>query len=285
MGFNPCFRGSRPRTPHPPDEERRRSEFQSLFSWKSPSDSGRIMISLQIKQSFNPCFRGSRPRTSGVVCYSRGQREFQSLFSWKSPSDGMPETEDEWRKSSFNPCFRGSRPRTLVVEVAGLISDGFNPCFRGSRPRTLLRLKSCIRTHLGFNPCFRGSRPRTTQLQADRHQEGVSILVFVEVALGRQSDHQRRKGTEFQSLFSWKSPSDSTGKLTSSWKGKFQSLFSWKSPSDSILSHLPGSGRGVSILVFVEVALGLCIISRRITLIGRFNPCFRGSRPRTVPSS
>ena len=260
-------------------------------------------------------------------------------------------------KQSFNPCFRGSRPRTLVVEVAGLISDGFNPCFRGSRPRTLLRLKSCIRTHLGFNPCFRGSRPRTTQLQADRHQEGVSILVFVEVALGRQSDHQRRKGTEFQSLFSWKSPSDSmpapkhlstssfnpcfrgsrprtaefardgatiqvsilvfvevalgrhwhisadhgpnkfqslfswkspsdsTGKLTSSWKGKFQSLFSWKSPSDSILSHLPGSGRGVSILVFVEVALGLCIISRRITLIGRFNPCFRGSRPRTVPSS
>ncbi len=37
----------------------------------------------------------------------------------------------------------------------------------------------------------------------------------------------------------------------------------------------------VSILVFVEVALGhLCRILKPLLFLG-FNPCFRGSRPRT----
>jgi len=114
-------------------------------------------------------------------------------------------------------------------------------------------------------------------------RDPVSILVFVEVALGLQPILANVTASHmFQSLFSWKSPSDRTGSHIStvirlvsilvfvevalgqtrlkfitpktSW---FQSLFSWKSPSDS------GSAR------------------RGMSLSVSFNPCFRGSRPRT----
>ena len=86
----------------------------------------------------------------------------------------------------------------------------------------------------GFNPCFRGSRPRTQLPESIETELLVSILVFVEVALGRwQFNHYGAGGDEFQSLFSW------------------------KSPSDLRLRDDLHPGRGVSILVFVEVALGL----------------------------
>jgi len=38
-------------------------EFQSLFSWKSPSDPGTAFTIQDLIEGFNPCFRGSRPRT------------------------------------------------------------------------------------------------------------------------------------------------------------------------------------------------------------------------------
>ncbi len=40
--------------------------------------------------------------------------------------------------------------------------------------------------------------------------------------------------------------------------------------------------RGVSILVFVEVALGQKWDSLEVADVYSFNPCFRGSRPRTI---
>ena len=86
-----------------------------------------------------------------------------------------------------------------------------------------------------FNPCFRGSRPRTKFHQKNQLLESlVSILVFVEVALGP--------------IIANDDPNQGFG---------FQSLFSWKSPSDKINFERIRRAFGVSILVFVEVALGL----------------------------
>ena len=145
--------------------------------------------------------------------------------------------------------------------AARSLERGFNPCFRGSRPRTSERSERVQPNHDGFNPCFRGSRPRTPGgLRPEACCYGVSILVFVEVALGLQIDLQDISPIErmFQSLFSWKSPSDPVHRCPNDcdYCG-FQSLFSWKSPSD---------------------ITGPDGIEHQID---RFNPCFRGSRPRT----
>ena len=61
----------------------------------------------------------------------------------------------------------------------------------------------------------------------------------------------------FQSLFSWNSPSDFDDNTESGLAEMFQSLFSWNSPSDIMLSSLLWRPAYVSILVFVELALGL----------------------------
>ena len=63
LGFNPCFRGTRPRTPT--------DNIDSHFNLNC----------------FNPCFRGTRPRTLSTVAFSITSLAFQSLFSWNSPSD------------------------------------------------------------------------------------------------------------------------------------------------------------------------------------------------------
>ena len=61
---------------------------------------------------------------------------------------------------------------------------------------------------------------------------------------------------KFQSLFSWKSPSDSNRERKRQLERLFQSLFSWKSPSDAKSDACKFPEAEVSILVFVEVALG-----------------------------
>ena len=85
-GFNPCFRGSRPRT-----LELCRSGKDGLVSIlvfvEVALGLGEMASFIRGALSFNPCFRGSRPRT-------------------KNPSLVRRMTY------SFNPCFRGSRPRT-----------------------------------------------------------------------------------------------------------------------------------------------------------------------------
>ena len=113
-----------------------------------------------------------------------------------------------------------------------------------------------------FNPCFRGTRSRTTGRTWCLRTGYVSILVFVELALG----HWQREGRlsvahkQFQSLFSWNSLSD--GKLLCRWHRRSR----------------------VSILVFVELALGLEKRLRPMRPEVRFNPCFRGTRSRTAES-
>ena len=143
LSFNPCFRGSRPRT-------------------------RRLQLPLCHIGSFNPCFRGSRPRTAMAIIGAGSGSLFQSLFSWKSPSDSVWQGLISGGKG-FNPCFRGSRPRTWLFQHEILHSDGFQSLFSWKSPSDSGGLYS-------LNPAG-----------------DVSILVFVEVALGPISWHRKKK--------------------------------------------------------------------------------------------
>ncbi len=111
----------------------------------------------------------------------------------------------------------------------------------------------------------------------------VSILVFVELALGLfLLSKSERYFYEFQSLFSWNLPSDDKRERDSSSPPKFQSLFSWNLPSDLKAFQMCPGICWVSILVFVELALGLPVKCCQTGIRIRFNPCFRGTCPRTL---
>ena len=70
------------------------------------------------------------------------------------------------------------------MENASLAYEGFNPCFCGTRPRRL-RVDMASFAESGFNPCFCGTRPRSSRIEYKIKQMMlVSILVFVELALG-----------------------------------------------------------------------------------------------------
>ena len=88
-----------------------------------------------------------------------------------------------------------------------------------------------------FNPCFRGTRSRTRKKGALPKLLSVSILVFVELALGLYT---------------------------------------------VLCFSVPVS---VSILVFVELALGHSPFPGCFPLRSCFNPCFRGTRSRTTDNS
>ena len=140
--------------------------------------------------------------------------------------------------------------------------DGFNPCFLGTCPRTTSQVLRRSPSQC-FNPCFLGTCPRTLNVQVLQFQNyHVSILVFLELALGHQAlDMIDAEKPWFQSLFSWNLPSDNgraskKAPMHSSFNpcflgtcprtlrndptrpGKvllrFQSLFSWNLPSDGI---------------------------------------------------
>jgi uncharacterized protein (DUF433 family) len=306
--FNPCFRGTRPRTQHPksslvailkvsilvfvePALGRYRilpahvsvTEFQSLFSWNPPSDLLTSSAPWLPPCRFNPCFRGTRPRTLRLKRKCNDNLAV-SILVFVEPALGrrivMSLQPLSW---SFNPCFRGTRPRTYAISYSVHPRFAFQSLFSWNPPSDsgsgIELLPGCP----GFNPCFRGTRPRTLL---------APIFRFV--------------SSLFQSLFSWNPPSDFEPycdkftrarfnpcfrgtrprtcwrrRANASLQGGFQSLFSWNPPSDDI--RWPGRFRptGVSILVFVEPALGPRNFVLHILKDDSFNPCFRGTRPRT----
>ncbi len=161
-------------------------EFQSLFSWNLPSDispgkqiwiaslvSILVFVELALGRlgtgpednvflSFNPCFRGTCPRTSYRPIPYLLTSMFQSLFSWNLPSDSIGRSKPTWKNSSFNPCFRGTCPRTVGSIASHDTEVMFQSLFSWNLPSDYI-------AHIGH--CW--STP-------------VSILVFVELALGLQ---------------------------------------------------------------------------------------------------
>jgi len=142
------------------------------------------------------------------------------------------------------------------------------------------------------------------------NQNQVSILVFLELALGRYNGVRRiRHVAEFQSLFSWNSPSDAEKWWPRApFPRSFNPCFLGTRPRTSLsavriifsstnqsfnpcfLGTRPRTAGGgsvqwhsicVSILVFLELALGRNVWATSQSHIRSFNPCFLGTRPRT----
>ena len=88
---------------------------------------------------------------------------FQSLFLWNSrPDDGVAVSATSL--ASFNPCFCGTRARTMMQKPSDLGYEEFQSLFLwNSRPDSAVDLVAC-----------------------PRHR--VSILVFVELAPGHESE-------------------------------------------------------------------------------------------------
>ncbi len=109
---------------------------------------------------------------------------FQSLFSWNLPSDYSKPGHSK-PGSGFQSLFSWNLPSDANPDKAQERAiTSFNPCFRGTCPRTIMYTRSCALFMI------------------------VSILVFVELALGPFSVETWISKSKFQSLFSWNLPSD-----------------------------------------------------------------------------
>ena len=112
-----------------------------------------------------------------------------------------------------------------------------------------------------FNPCFLGTRPRTPRSGGQEpHFPGVSILVFLELALGllsplSGSSSPRRTRVSIL-VFLELALGQRAEEACNGTVYVFQSLFSWNSPSDEMSGPHPNPTFAVSILVFLELALG-----------------------------
>ena len=141
--------------------------------------------------------------------------------------------------------------------AAGLDFLSFNPCFCGTRPRRSWRV-SCQPMESWFQSLFLWNSPSEVGGHgAKTRKPWVSILVFVELALGAiEPVHCTLLSTCFNPCFCGTRP---------------RSLWSRDDPK---LTR-------VSILVFVQLALGVEIIAVGWLHGKSFNPCFCGTRPRS----
>ena len=115
-------------------------------------------------------------------------------------------------------------------------------------------------------------------------QHQVSILVFLELAPGRQRYPPIRRPRRVSILVFLElapGPWNFGGLLQS--KISFNPCFS----GTRARTGVPGACRAgeirVSILVFLELAPGLRIDNGEFYILDRFNPCFSGTRARTAP--
>ena len=233
---------------------------------------------------FNPCFCGTRARTLDQMAEHHGLVVFQSLFLWNSrPDPRIPHLRD-MSVPSFQSLFLwNSRPDmtgTSTSEKTRMFQSLFlwnsRPDFPGEPTVAVIPL---------FQSLFLwNSRPDLTRPDDPRRVPRVSILVFVELAPGPDRDRGlMRRNRGFQSLFLWNSRPD-LAKTITFWRSSsaFQSLFLWNSRPDEVRGCLSRPPRPVSILVFVELAPGRFASTSRAPKRPCFNPCFCGTRARTM---
>ena len=149
-------------------------------------------------------------------------RMFQSLFLWNLPSDATYSPPRYTTYIRFNPCFCGTCPRTSLDPPVGHVPSVFQSLFLWNLPSDLLACHD---------------------LAAKFH---VSILVFVELALGPlRPENAISISPRFQSLFLWNLPSDVIRAATSFPALWFQSLFLWNLPSDDGGLKMPTTHKNV----------------------------------------
>ena len=188
--FNPCFCGTRART---------RTRSPSAMSGSC----------------FNPCFCGTRARTvrparvprrsevsilvfvelapgrgSGASAHGSVGR-FQSLFLWNSRPD-VPAIQGSSSRSRVSILvFVELAPGRYRERRAFIFKFGFNPCFCGTRARTPVYDVGRSSSREFQSLFLWNSRPDGTALRAIPFSDGVSILVFVELAPGLQDRHPK----------------------------------------------------------------------------------------------
>ena len=231
---------------------------------------------------FNPCFCGTRSRTVNSGSVKTIFSVFQSLFLWNSLSDYINYSVEIVTMMFQSLFLWNSLSDTAVVDSIMCPSPGFNPCFCGTRSRTTRATGGRV-DHRGFNPCFCGTRSRTLiAATLDGYTADVSILVFVELALGLTLPPYYALALIVSILVFVELALGLDGSNASdqcpAW---FQSLFLWNSLSDSGYESESEFAQKVSILVFVELALGPPVMLVRLSSISSFNPCFCGTRSRT----
>ena len=256
-GFNPCFLGTCPRIPGLSDGLPCAGPVSILVFLELALGCHMTDRSQVADEGFNPCFLGTCPRILGsrMACPVLGR--FQSLFSWNLPSD-----------LHRTPCLAD-------------LTRSFNPCFLGTCPRIRISTSLAIVERYSFNPCFLGTCPRIPAYWNGPNDPPLFQSLF---SWNLPSDSELAVGwllcAVFQSLFSWNLPSDlaasctarrSTGgfnpcflgtcprilhQIASNSSKAFQSLFSWNLPSDSSAALPVSIPDLVSILVFLELALG-----------------------------
>ncbi len=257
-------------------------------------------------RSFNPCFRGTCPRTGLEGPPPAAQRRVSILVFVELALGRYHSNCRLLRLFCFNPCFRGTCPRTLTQSMRKVGMNCFNPCFRGTCPRTITSIEDGFWRQVSilvFVELALG-RYTPTSMQLSTF---VSILVFVELALGQDRlDLLNTLSVLFQSLFSWNLPSDLSVVVIVAYRLWFQSLFSWNLPSDSkeisgevrrssfnpcfrgtcprtlLLVHLVGSLHFCFNPCFRGTCPRTCSPSHFSAALSRFNPCFRGTCPRTL---
>ena len=165
---------------------------------------------------FNPCFCGTRPRRAGAIgspafevvsilvfvelalgghTPTAGQRDAAvSILVFVELALGAHIVGYIFKDFlSFNPCFCGTRPRRLNSSIVSSEVCCFNPCFCGTRPRSFFVVDRAAIEHV-FQSLFLWNSPSETILwYLIAVTQPVSILVFVELALGvRDAMGQRR---------------------------------------------------------------------------------------------
>ena len=157
--FNPCFSGTRARTPRACKVPGVHPVFQSLFFWNSRPD---VTISMhhRLLGTFQSLFFwNSRPDIrsrslrlgSGTVSilvflelapghesakrYVTTHRVSILVFLELAPGPGSPQ-DAPGNLPGFNPCFSGTRARTPIPFLSHEPQLSFNPCFSGTRART-----------------------------------------------------------------------------------------------------------------------------------------------------
>ena len=206
---------------------------------------------------FNPCFRGTRSRTEMASFNVSFHVWFQSLFSWNSLSDA-PRRWAVGHFRMFQSLFSWnslSDPMNIIIRIP---FERFNPCFRGTRSRT--------------------DMPVILPALIDP----VSILVFVELALGLF--HEWHLGPLiicFNPCF--RGTRSRTACAVCLYSFVIVSILVFVELALGRKRPIPGCfPEWVSILVFVELALGRGRASGHQADCLSFNPCFRGTRSRTV---
>ncbi len=257
--------------------------FQSLFSWNLPSKYKTYKERGWI-DCFNPCFLGTCPRSSqhlpillhssvSILVFLELALEvnFCLVAAVHSTVSILVFLE-----LALEEKFR--RRTTIIIFVSILVF--LELALEAIPPLSYSRTSGC------FNPCFLGTCPRSRSPKFDSfppHQ--VSILVFLELALEDDDLEPWMEIYMFQSLFSWNLPSKAAYRKLSGYSSScFNPCFLGTCPRRWHSVRCRRSV-GVSILVFLELALEASFRSLAAAWLSCFNPCFLGTCPRRLSNA